>query len=242
MFLDRIRTFLERSCGVRSEDVPNILGTFVAAKYVIYIGFLGVGVKYRPLGRFFPTYVFRPSAVLREPKKTVEKAMSSVYMSKNYGWEFPKNPTLIERVAWFYSSYSDKIATKVSRNSVWRNISQQWLGRDPKLLALGIAEGMIAYKITIPIHVPLTLLGAVALCRTPREENEKDDEAPGLSEAAAPLHQVVMNIETITYEEGEESVVDDMTLIRRAGLRRSGLDRVFPWIWGATTKDKSAGD
>ena len=45
VFLDRLERFLKDNCGLEPSQVPQVIGTFVGVKYVVWSGFVLVGAR-----------------------------------------------------------------------------------------------------------------------------------------------------------------------------------------------------
>jgi len=45
-----------RKRGIAPDDAPKIVGSFVGAKYITAIGFLGIGIRFRPIHRVLSPY------------------------------------------------------------------------------------------------------------------------------------------------------------------------------------------
>ena len=61
-----------------------------------------------------------------------------------------------------YRKYSKVFGDQISRNSMFKHVAKV-TKLEPSNLALGIAEGLICYKLTWPIHAPLELYLVVKL-------------------------------------------------------------------------------
>jgi len=70
--------------------------------------------------------------------------------------------SLLRQSGWYvwssqkYWYFSDKLRTSAERSPIWSLLSRA-LGSNPKGLAIGIAEGVLVYKLTFPVHGPLLL-------------------------------------------------------------------------------------
>jgi len=69
-------------------------------------------------------------------------------------------------------NWTEKIADKAAKNERWKNIAKG-LHVPPKQLAYAIGEGLVFYKITSPIWMPLELYGIVRFLQWRNEQKEK---------------------------------------------------------------------
>ena len=69
-----------------------------------------------------------------------------------------------EPISWYswssakYWQLSDKLEASAGSNRLWGMLTRR-LNLNSKGLALGLAEGTILFKCTVPVHMPLMLLG-----------------------------------------------------------------------------------
>jgi len=112
------------------ESVPTVLATFTAAKYFVWVGFLVTGVRFQPVRRLLK----RPG-----PKR----------LRDNFVRRYPE----------FYSRNEKRIlaGAEVVAKSRWFEPIGRRLTTNQTHAALGLAEGMLCYKVFFPIHAPLTL-------------------------------------------------------------------------------------
>ena len=120
--------------GVNPLDIPKALATFTGVKYVIWLSFVTAGMRYRPLKRLFN----RPAP--QRWRASFQRAYPEFY-NRNYN----RMVNAAEGVA--NTRVFRSIADTVSSPSARKNRSGA---------ALGLAEGMLLYKLTLPIHLPLT--------------------------------------------------------------------------------------
>mmetsp|Transcript_56593 Transcript_56593/g.106184 ORF Transcript_56593/g.106184 Transcript_56593/m.106184 type:complete len:299 (-) Transcript_56593:270-1166(-) len=75
-----------------------------------------------------------------------------------------------EPISWYswtsarYWQLSDKLEASADSSRVWGTLTRQ-LNLNSKGLALGLAEGTILFKFTVPVHMPLMLLTIVSFFR-----------------------------------------------------------------------------
>mmetsp|Transcript_6002 Transcript_6002/g.14117 ORF Transcript_6002/g.14117 Transcript_6002/m.14117 type:complete len:316 (-) Transcript_6002:202-1149(-) len=75
-----------------------------------------------------------------------------------------------EPISWYswtsarYWQLSDKLAASAGSNRAWSMLTK-WLNLNSKGLALGLAEGTILFKFTVPVHMPLMLFTIVSFFR-----------------------------------------------------------------------------
>lgn len=129
---ERTEQYLKQK-GVTPTDIPKAVATFTGVKYVVWLSFVVTGMRYRPLKRLFnrPTpQRWRASFQRRYPE----------FYNRNY----QRMITAAEGVA--NTRLFRSIADRISSNEARKNRSGT---------ALGLAEGMLLYKVTLPIHLPL---------------------------------------------------------------------------------------
>jgi hypothetical protein len=117
--------------GVVVQDIPRVGLTFYCAKWATFCLSLGFCIKCRPLRRTFG----RPGAPQR--------------------WLL----SFKARYPGFYARAHQKVlksADYLAASRFFRPIPLA-LGTKPKLFALALAENIVFYKITFPIHAPLEL-------------------------------------------------------------------------------------
>lgn len=120
-----------RRKGVAVADVPRVITTFYIAKNLVFVASLGLCIKFQPLRRLFQSG--RP------------QRLKLAFIAK-----FPN----------FYAKSREKIlsgAERLAASRLFRPLPEA-LGTKPKAFALGLAENMVLFKLTFPIHAPLTLL------------------------------------------------------------------------------------
>lgn len=208
MVFGGVDEFLRRR-NIHGEDIPKILGTFVVAKYTTTLGFLFIGIRYRPMHRALAPY-WKSSAVERaalarrargeavrrwtQMQTKVEqfrrtqsgsKMGEAQWLKARARWDYEKTRRNItgpvpqwirkesashfkeyarkvrksSRMRWIaekYKYYEDLFAQKAEQ-SRWFSLMSSWLRKDPRNLALGIAEGLIITKFMFPITGPLEL-------------------------------------------------------------------------------------
>jgi len=75
-----------------------------------------------------------------------------------------------EPISWYswtsakYWQLSDKLEASAGSNRAWSMLTK-WLNLNSKGLALGLAEGTILFKFTVPVHMPLMLFTIVSFFR-----------------------------------------------------------------------------
>lgn len=117
--------------GVSVSDVPRVITTFYIAKNLVFVASLGLCIKVQPLRRFFRSG--RPQRV---------------------------KLAFISRYPNFYHKAREKIlsgAERLAASRFFRPLPEAF-GTKPKAFALGLAENIVLFKLTFPIHAPITLL------------------------------------------------------------------------------------
>lgn len=120
-------------------------------------------------------------------RKAVTAGIASAraqYRAANYswklaGWQLLRTqerqklgvvPPRQRRITWYswtsakYWQLSDKLQASADSNGVWSAVTKS-LNLNSKGLALGLAEGTILFKFTVPIHMPLMLFSIVSFFR-----------------------------------------------------------------------------
>ncbi|CAK9022069.1 Ankyrin repeat [Durusdinium trenchii] len=120
-------------------------------------------------------------------RKAVEKGIANArarYQAANYSWKLagwqhlrtqerhklgvvPVKPGPVGWYSWSSAKYwrlSDKLSASAGSNRLWSGMTKL-LNLNSKGLALGLAEGTILFKFTVPIHMPLMLFAIVRLHR-----------------------------------------------------------------------------
>lgn len=129
---ERTEAYLNEK-GVSASDIPKAFAAFTAAKYGIWLSSIILGIRYRPLHVVFN----RPG-----PKRwwlNFQKKYPEFY-KRNY-----------QRVM----SAADKVASTNTFRFLADRISTD-KAKNRSQAALGLAEGMLLYKIFLPVHLPLT--------------------------------------------------------------------------------------
>lgn len=173
MLHERLEGYL-RSRGLQGADIPKVMGTFVTVKYATWMAFVVAGARYQPLSRFFQ----KPSRAAwnRVGVGLRERITSS-------------------RFAEWYRDKSKKLADRFAASTVWSATSRA-LALDPRRFALGMAEGVILYKLTFPLHGPLELFLVVRYYR----RKHLDTEGMPSGEELSALRDLTNELETLELE------------------------------------------
>eukprot|EP01048_Picozoa_sp_COSAG05_P004907 COSAG05_NODE_278_length_12330_cov_14.132205_11_plen_275_part_00 len=119
-----------RRKGVTTSDMAKVATSFYAAKWVTFAACLGLCVRFQPLRRTF--------------KSGTAKRFLDDFISRH-----PK----------FYRKTQAKVlagADRLAASRFFKPIPYA-LGTKPKLFALALAENIVLYKLTFPLHAPLEL-------------------------------------------------------------------------------------
>lgn len=119
------------------------------------------------------------------------------------------------RVSWYswssakYWQFSDKLEAAAGSNWYWGALTKL-LNLNPKGLALGLAEGTILFKFTVPLHMPLMLFLIVqgfqtrryaaaetAQLQSPATTEAEDETASYVSEALAELDEASSTVKLL---------------------------------------------
>ena len=220
MVPDGLKRFLEERAGLKPREVPAVLTTFMFVKWATWGIFAAAGVRYRPLQRAFATANRRVNAEvsrrverggrmgeaigrLEERRGDITSQFKRINVSTN---------TNLSRWEWLggkYRHYSGILSTQVASYSAFRHISHRF-GVEPGPFALGIAEGMILYKLTFLVHAPLELYLVVKMFqkRSGKEEEMSTGETLGREVSD------IVDLGVIVYnddgdEEGFQVVISD---------------------------------
>jgi len=140
----RAGAFFERN-GVVARDIPLAIVAFKTAAFVTYFGLTVLGVRFRPINRMF--HSGRPRRMIDRWKIRYPnfwgKAEDNVMKASEWTADF-------KFVQWSLSKYQ---TLQRSRSETMLNYSK----RRRQDLGLGIAEGYIVYKLTLPIWASLYL-------------------------------------------------------------------------------------
>lgn len=137
---DRVVPFLQ-SKGLEASDVPKVLGTFITLKYATWTAFVIIGARYQPLSKLF-----------RQPTRAAWSSNTSVR------W---REAAAQSRVGAWYRETTQRLAGRLGdggNSRMLEFISRACGVKDARYLALGMAEGMILYKLTFPVHGPAEFL------------------------------------------------------------------------------------
>lgn len=247
MFLDRLEIFLQEKCRVKAKDVPAILATFVTAKYFVWMGFVVTGAKFKPISKLVVQRIL-PSMAASVQSSSSQVAKGAIKARKEFvdGLKEQKygkcaiNPatdSFLVRLGRRYQYYSERLGEQVARNGTWKKVSG-WIRQDPRHLAVGIAEGMIFYKVMIPVHIPLTLYVIIHYYQMTEEEedgvaqtavgyhggvdSERDTkaiiESPAYDDrdekdGVGVLLPTLRSLRTMTKQETEESIFEDIDAV-----------------------------
>lgn len=166
--------------GVSVSDVPRVITTFYIAKNLVFIASLGLCIKMQPLRRFFQSG--RP------------QRLKLAFISR-----YPK----------FYHTAREKIlsgAERLAASRFFRPLPEA-LGTKPKAFALALAENMVLFKLTFPIHAPITLLCIINYYARPAAGAAAGGEAAAQVSSAAKDEDLraersllgnLMNLEDVT--------------------------------------------
>eukprot|EP00927_Polykrikos_kofoidii_P022837 TRINITY_DN2119_c0_g1_i1.p1 TRINITY_DN2119_c0_g1~~TRINITY_DN2119_c0_g1_i1.p1 ORF type:complete len:310 (+),score=36.99 TRINITY_DN2119_c0_g1_i1:111-932(+) len=221
---ERLKNYIKESFGLEPNDVPRVVGTFVASKYVSAGVCVALGMRYKPFSWFFvrrrafpALHVFKASQTSARSafqkrvgaafdvargrytaaKDHVRDARQRVKDAKDR-WQLAGQQKTQQRhrllaehqrravqrfeqerrsqswlYAWsseWYWRLSEKLQNSVRKSRLWSMFSRV-IGADPRGLALGLAEGLLLYKLSFPIQAPLLLWLSVVFSRRQRQEH-----------------------------------------------------------------------
>jgi len=218
VFLDRLERFLKDKCGLEPSQVPKVIGTFVGLKYIVWSGFLVVGAKYQPVTRFFVRKLGKMQIQMPRSAQKARKAFNDGYIEQKYKISTDEPTSLFVRLGRSYQHHTSNLANKVAQNALWVRISKS-IRQDPRYLAVGLAEGLVMYKVLIPVHIPITLYCIVlyyqeeAKREAQRQQGEQIESGEEeLDESAA--FETLRGLGLIATQEKEESVMDDIHVVQ----------------------------
>ena len=211
VFLKRLERFLKENCGLEPSQVPHVIGTFVGLKYVVWSGFAVVGARYQPVSRF----LVRKLGKMQMPKgaEKARKAFNDGYIEQKYKIVKDEPSSWFVRLGRSYQHHTSNLADRVSQNALWIRVSQS-IRQDPRYLAVGLAEGMILYKLFIPIHIPLTLYFIVLYYRERADLLNKETEKE--EENVEGAFETLRGLGMIATQEREESVLTDIKIVQES--------------------------
>jgi hypothetical protein len=120
-------------------------------------------------------------------------------------------PTKIfEKAGKWYRHYSELYSSKLAQNEYWVSFAKL-LRQDPRMFSLGLTEGLLFYKITAPITIPLTLFGVVKYTQAQREEEDdgsgeaevEEDQSIEEEEGASDMDMLMEFHELLEDEQGD---------------------------------------
>lgn len=151
------------SIGLAPVDVPNVIATFVACKYATLASFVLVCARWRPV----TTQLQKAAASTKNQERLVRLYQNSRLARRvtrrgsqfRERWEKRKHAlqanAMYRRWSTWYLEKTGKLSERVAANYLWALLSRRVFLSDPKFLAVGVAEGIILCKLTVPIHVPV---------------------------------------------------------------------------------------
>ncbi len=147
--------------------------------------------------------------------KKARKAFNDGYIEQKYKIVRSEPSSLLVRLGRSYQHHTSNLASRVAENALWIRISKS-IRQDPRYLAVGLAEGMIMYKLLIPIHIPLTLYFIVLYYqeRAKLLNREKKDEEE--EEAPDGAFETLRGLGAIAAQEKEESVLADIHVVQES--------------------------
>ena len=142
------------------------------------------------------------------------KAFNDGYIEQKYKIVKNEPSSLLVRLGRSYQHHTSNLANRVAQNALWIRISKS-IRQDPRYLAVGLAEGMIMYKLLIPIHIPLTLYFIVLYYQERaallnREKKDEDEEDPDGA------FETLRGLGVIAAQEKEESVLTDIHIVQES--------------------------
>jgi hypothetical protein len=145
--------------GLHSEDLPKVMGVFLAAKYSTYLAFMAAGVRWRPMTRLMVRGATR-AAEHADPKHVTRfwELRRAATLAGQRGSAAVSRATegVTTPLRRWYLKYSEKLADGAEKNRAFAAVARA-LNMDPRNFAVGVVEGMILYKLTFVIHAPLEL-------------------------------------------------------------------------------------
>jgi len=195
----RLRSYIE-SRGLEPEDIPRVVGTFVAAKYITLCTSIVLGARYQPLRRLFPR---------KKARSGWEWIKDRFFANQNAAREEELGRRWAGWYTWAAEKYwymSDKLQASAESNRFWRGAIER-AGGDPKAVALGVAEGTILCKVTFPLWGPLELLLIVKAFQLRRRALQAGDSLLP-DEAAKEADEEVPNLGDLLDDYDDEVLVD----------------------------------
>lgn len=167
----RLQGWLQ-SWGVDPRDTPKAVGALLAAKYGTMALATAVGVRYRPLQRVLLNrrQVFQDTP-LTQRILGAWRARRNYRKGRSWGQNFRRMRTQFREqryvarkpdtwLAWAslkYYKLADNLQGSIGQSRVALQLSSNF-GLRPQDLVLGIVEGTLLYKVTLPLTLPLYLV------------------------------------------------------------------------------------
>jgi len=87
--------------------------------------------------------------MLQHQRRALQRLQEERRLLRQYGWYVWSSEK--------YWHFSDKFRASAERSPIWSWLTRALGSNNPKGLAIGVAEGVIVYKLTFPVHGPLLL-------------------------------------------------------------------------------------
>mmetsp|Transcript_5627 Transcript_5627/g.10198 ORF Transcript_5627/g.10198 Transcript_5627/m.10198 type:complete len:228 (-) Transcript_5627:74-757(-) len=177
-FEDRVKKFLEHRAGLQPKEVPLVLTTFVGVKWSTSLLFILLGVRYRPLNRLFTSSRTRFTSTLKKNRSNPSYSpyikrydQRTAEFNRIHVSSHTQTLTFYESLGSKYRLISSKMSEAVASSPMFGSISRKF-NLEPAPLALGVAEGLLLYKVTFLIHAPLELYFIVKFFQRRKKEGK----------------------------------------------------------------------
>jgi len=140
---------------------------------------------------------------------------------KDFSRGITKKNTWFEHAGIKYISYSNMFTSKMAASPSFTSFSNT-VGVPPQTLALGVAEGMILYKLTFILHAPLELFLVVKAAQArsrrwqleDRKREDKEGERGVVGELVDAVSDVISLSNWVDNEEGGEEEEEEEKRVR----------------------------
>ena len=177
----KLEAFLVDSCDIYPSELPQLFGSFLTFKYLTWSVFAIGGIRFRPLSKIFNKRV-TPTVQMKMQEhrwgrdfQRYAKLPSLPLLSRRPLPESMQPTKIFEKAGKWYRHYSELYSSRLAQNEYWVSFAKL-LRQDPRLFSLGLTEGLLLYKFTAPITIPLTLFGVVKYTQSRREDRDGEED------------------------------------------------------------------
>lgn len=186
------------SKGLTKEDIGKVVGIFFFAKYLTFLSMIPICYKFQPLRRLLKppgrigvhmntVLASRASYRAWMKKHGFDEKLRQAKLARAKTLSAVKEKLRAQRLLWLSRqkkksmdnptnwkskifAWTERIAEKAENNEKWKTIAHS-LKVPPKLLAYAIGEGLVVYKLTSPIWMPIELMCIVKYLQARNAKN-----------------------------------------------------------------------